>query len=71
MADTTVDVQSCMARLKMLAGAGADNLVIAGIGFGDGHKAKQTYAPNGHYAESLDKVTPIFTEIITKIMDDV
>ncbi len=67
-------IQAKMRELYRLAGEGPDgksNLVIAGIGFADGKKATETYAPNGHYARSFDEINDIFVEIVENVLEDV
>lgn len=64
-------VQRHIKHLSELAGPeGSKNLVIAGIGFGGGTSAKQTYAPNGHYADMLSQVPEIFKRIIQEVLDE-
>lgn len=46
-----------------------NGLVIAGIGFGEGRSAVETYKPNGYYAESLDQVPEIFQKFLEEIID--
>lgn len=66
-------IKRCRERLEDRVGekkTGEGNgLVIAGIGFGDGRKAVETYAPNGYYTESLDKVPEIFEKFLEEIID--
>lgn len=49
----------------------APSLTVAGLGFGEGKSAKETYAPNGYYAETFDDVIPIFEKFIEGILDEV
>ncbi len=67
-------VQDKIRGLQKLAGLtkqGKSNLVVAGIGFDKGIQAKETYAPNGFYAETFDQVREIFEKFISEILDDV
>jgi len=66
-------IKRCRERLEDRVGerkAGEGNgLVIAGIGFGDGRSAVDTYKPNGYYAESLEQVPEIFEKFLEEIID--
>ena len=68
-------VGRCIDRIEGLVGeakAGAGNgLVIAGIGFGDGVSAKETYKPNGYYAESFDRVPDIFKKFLEEFLETI
>ncbi len=46
------------------------NLVVAGLGFKGGSTAKETYKPNGYYAESFEEVVEIYKEFLTGMVDD-
>jgi len=72
--DTAVNVQKKMAELQIQARdpkTGKSNLVIAAIGFDEGTKVPVTYAPHGHYANTLDDVPRIFQKIIAQVMEAV
>jgi len=72
--DTHVPVQAHIRHLQSLAGLtkeGRSNLVIAGIGFDAAQKAKETYAPNGFYAETFEGVKEIFEQFIAHILDEI
>lgn len=46
------------------------SLVIAGIGFDDGRKAEEGFAPNGHYAEHYGQVQEIFRKILAQVLSE-
>jgi hypothetical protein len=68
-------VKRCIKRLEDLVGEArtgeGNGLVVAGIGFGDGLSAKETYKPNGYYAESLDTVPDIFRKFLEEILETI
>ncbi|HBR80897.1 TPA: hypothetical protein DEA21_04665 [Candidatus Uhrbacteria bacterium] len=67
-------IQNCIRNLENLARdpkTGVCNLVIAGIGFAGGESAKNTYAPNGYFAENLGAMPKIFIEFLSSILEDV
>lgn len=72
---TDMAVGQCIRRLEDLVGeakAGKGNgLVIAGIGFESGISAKETYKPNGYYAESLNRVPGIFKKFLEEILETI
>lgn len=61
-------IQDIMARVGP---AGAQNLIIAGIGFIDGKQTIETYAPNGHFVERLQDVPDKFIEFFKKVLEGV
>ncbi|MCX6780830.1 MAG: VWA domain-containing protein, partial [Candidatus Magasanikbacteria bacterium] len=69
----TSAIQAQIASLERLAAGGraadSDSLVIAGIGFEGGESVRTTYAPNGYYAESFDKISDIFEKFLEEILD--
>jgi hypothetical protein len=67
-------IQQKIRQLYSLAGStkeGNRNLVVAGIGFAEGQQAVDSYAPNGYYADSFEKVIEIFIKIVEQILEDV
>lgn len=67
-----VSIQGWIKRFMKTAGKdGQKNLVVAGLGFGDGQQAVETYAPNGKFASELKDVPLKYKEIIEQFMADV
>lgn len=66
-------IQRCITRLRDLVNEGrpdeGNSLVIAGLGFGEGTSARDTYAPNGYYADSFAKVPDIFKDFLKDILE--
>ena len=65
-------IQSEIRRLEALTKNDSDqkSLVIAGLGFKGGQGALTTYAPNGYYGESFEKIIEIFKKFLTQLLDD-
>lgn len=66
-------IQRYIRRLEDLVGDGSsekgNGLVIAGIGFDSGVSARDTYAPNGYYADSFAQVPEIFKSFLKETLD--
>ncbi len=66
-------IQRCITRLEDAVNEGqpdeGNGLVVAGLGFGEGTSARDTYAPNGYYADSFAKVPDIFKDFFKEILD--
>jgi hypothetical protein len=66
-------IQRCITRLEDLVNEGrsgeGNGLVVAGLGFGEGTSALDTYAPNGYYADSFAKVPDIFKDFLKDILE--
>lgn len=68
----TAAIGRCISDLEDLVNGGSEQkngLVIAGLGFGEGVSARDTYAPNGYYAESFAQVPEIFKTFLKEILE--
>lgn len=74
LTDGETDAGAVQAQIKKMQKAvasksGTESLVIAGIGFAEGHSAVQTYAPHGFYAKDFSEIVEIFKTFLREILD--